>query len=420
MKDKRFDAFLVANIFSCVEKEVVFAFLTPFARSPLVTMVESIPGVPEVHVDNAAGIRDMVSYLASGKPNATYAVITGPEQNADSAARLTALRGAMESHNLHLDENRICRGAFTWESALEALSVLLDERNVGFDTLICFNDSMAMAAMAELERRGYRIPGDVRVTGFDNDFESKFVRPSLTTIEYPVAELGETSVDLLHELLTGGSPALHTELTTRFIPRLSSGELAAQRIPAESKVKRTALTDRVPSVVAKVDGWHSLSSERRRWLLSMVAECLKRMQSTETASVESFAAYLEQEVYADAANEWSYSLWPRIFDSLARVVKEEVGPEAGRGMEESLAAARYLSRAHENGLAVSERLRRETEARYLLKIGQDIGSTFDQALISSTIARYCRHLEIDTCVIVVYANPRDLECAPYRPHRARR
>ncbi len=59
------------------------------------------------------------------------------------------------------------------------------------DAVFCHNDETAIGAMrAALERRR-RIPRDLAVTGFDNIGIGRFLTPSLTTVEQPLAAIAE-------------------------------------------------------------------------------------------------------------------------------------------------------------------------------------------------------------------------------------
>ena len=51
------------------------------------------------------------------------------------------------------------------------------------DALICANDYTAFGAHEYLKTLGLRVPEDVVLTGFDNDHDSQFANPPLTTIE---------------------------------------------------------------------------------------------------------------------------------------------------------------------------------------------------------------------------------------------
>lgn len=63
--------------------------------------------------------------------------------------------------------------------------------------LVCLSDKVAIGAMEYLKGRGYRIPEDFSVTGYDNSDLSMICTPALTTVDPQVDKLIELAVDLL-------------------------------------------------------------------------------------------------------------------------------------------------------------------------------------------------------------------------------
>lgn len=65
------------------------------------------------------------------------------------------------------------------------------------DAIVCASDRLAIGAMAWLQRKGYQVPGDVAVTGFDNIPDSQFTFPPLTTVHVHKVRLGELAAERL-------------------------------------------------------------------------------------------------------------------------------------------------------------------------------------------------------------------------------
>ena len=53
------------------------------------------------------------------------------------------------------------------------------------------NDNVAVAAMHTIQKAGLRVPQDIAVIGFDNDPNTPFFNPPLSTILQPTALIGE-------------------------------------------------------------------------------------------------------------------------------------------------------------------------------------------------------------------------------------
>ena len=76
-------------------------------------------------------------------------------------------------------------------------------RNVSFSAVVCANDEMAAGAMDTLRARGLRIPDDVSLVGFDNAPLSRYLYPKLSTVNYPITDMGRMAAQWVLENVYG-------------------------------------------------------------------------------------------------------------------------------------------------------------------------------------------------------------------------
>ena len=69
--------------------------------------------------------------------------------------------------------------------------------------IFCFNDEMAIGVLGAARRRNLRVPEDLSLVGFDDVRYAAHMNPPLTTIAQPMQQLGETTVRLLLDILSG-------------------------------------------------------------------------------------------------------------------------------------------------------------------------------------------------------------------------
>ena len=75
--------------------------------------------------------------------------------------------------------------------------------------------------MKALKLRGYRIPEDVAIAGFDNISESRIVEPSLTTIDIPRTFMGQTAArQLIHQITTPVPHTVKIKISTKIEMRI--------------------------------------------------------------------------------------------------------------------------------------------------------------------------------------------------------
>jgi LacI family transcriptional regulator len=81
---------------------------------------------------------------------------------------------------------------------------------------------MAIGAARAILEKGYRIPDDISLVGFDGLENSKYYYPSISTMEQPKHNLGAESAKLLFERIEDDEKGkIHIVLNTNFIERES-------------------------------------------------------------------------------------------------------------------------------------------------------------------------------------------------------
>lgn len=86
-----------------------------------------------------------------------------------------------------------------WVHNIQDFSIeeLLPIINAGAKNIICANDKIAMQFVKGLAKLNIRIPGDVRVSGFDNIEAARYFPSALTTIAQPCEELAKTIINVM-------------------------------------------------------------------------------------------------------------------------------------------------------------------------------------------------------------------------------
>ncbi|MCR2049670.1 LacI family DNA-binding transcriptional regulator [Acetatifactor muris] len=95
--------------------------------------------------------------------------------------------------------------------------------NAGEKPARCYfadNDLIACGAMKALKEKGYRIPQDVSIVGFDNMPMAAYTEPALTTVNVPKEYMGEMAVCRLSQLIESpGNIPVKLEISTTLVKR---------------------------------------------------------------------------------------------------------------------------------------------------------------------------------------------------------
>ncbi|WP_192459159.1 HTH-type transcriptional regulator GalR [Musicola keenii] len=113
----------------------------------------------------------------------------------DASDRLQGYRDALAEHNIALDEQLIAYGEPDETGGEEAMTELL-VRGRPLTAVACYNDPMAAGALAVLSDNGIDVPRDISLIGFDDVLLSRYLRPRLTTIRYPIATMATQAAQM--------------------------------------------------------------------------------------------------------------------------------------------------------------------------------------------------------------------------------
>lgn len=202
------------------------SWLTRFDGLPVCCMGVPIEGHVCVRVDNAAGIRAVVTHLIEVHGKRNIGFIRGPEHSDEAEVRLAAYREALKAHDITPDPRWIAEGDYNRPSGAQAIRTIFDQRRVSLqliDALVCANDYMALGALEELGRRGVNVPEQIAISGFDDVDSARASRPTLTTVRQPGSELGREGLKQLLLLGGGVSPSSDCVLPVELKLRRSCG-----------------------------------------------------------------------------------------------------------------------------------------------------------------------------------------------------
>jgi LacI family transcriptional regulator len=156
-------------------------------------------GLPSVVIDNRAGVLAALKHLR-GLGHKDIVFINGEKINRNGQLRADAFREFMIGHGLDFREDQIVYGDYTLEHGFQAATRVFERRR-RFTAVFCGDDMIAFGVLAGLKARGLRIPEDVAVVGFGDDPISRVFDPSLTTIHYPMEEMGRQAFARFRKLI---------------------------------------------------------------------------------------------------------------------------------------------------------------------------------------------------------------------------
>jgi DNA-binding LacI/PurR family transcriptional regulator len=156
-------------------------------------------------VDNYKGGRLAAEQLLK-RNLAKYAAIVGEIGYRVDDMRLKGFTDGLRDGGVNIDEDcfvlRCSLGseATAFDEGYK-LGMSLDLKGIGFEGILLFNDLVAMGFQKALLERGFSIPDDIAVVGFDNIDRCSEARVPLTTISVPRREIGQAALKKLSEII---------------------------------------------------------------------------------------------------------------------------------------------------------------------------------------------------------------------------
>ena len=176
--------------------------------------------VPVVTVNNREAARKITRhFIQAGRRRIAH--ISGPPFLNISEERILGYRDALAEHGYDFDPGLLVHSKMNPEDAKLAARHLLDLAEPP-DAIFGINDTVAFATMAEIKQRGLKIPHEIAIIGFTDEYHSTIVDPPLSSVQHPTFEMGRSAARLFFGLLEGDAGPSSIELETKLVIRESS------------------------------------------------------------------------------------------------------------------------------------------------------------------------------------------------------
>ncbi|GAF64270.1 catabolite control protein A [Alkalihalobacillus trypoxylicola] len=171
-----------------------------FKRSPvpvvLAATLDTDKEVPSVNIDYKQAVYDAIKSLTE-KGHSRIGMLSGSlDDPVNGYQKFAGYRAALEDSNLEFHDELIVIGDYTYDSGIEAMEKFVNLADKP-TAIFAATDEMALGIIHGAQDRGYSIPDDFEVIGFDNTRLATMVRPTLTTVVQPMYDIGAVSMRLL-------------------------------------------------------------------------------------------------------------------------------------------------------------------------------------------------------------------------------
>jgi DNA-binding LacI/PurR family transcriptional regulator len=150
--------------------------------------------LPNVNCDNKAGIELLINHLLENGHKMIAFVDGG--WFGDIKERREVFLAYKQDHGIENNFSWIQAEGNNFDGGYRAMNRLLDlsQRPTA---VMAADDAMAIGIVKAIHDRGFRIPEDLSVTGFDDIPVARFTIPSLTTIRQPIEKMAKRAIEIL-------------------------------------------------------------------------------------------------------------------------------------------------------------------------------------------------------------------------------
>ncbi|HEY4432529.1 MAG TPA: LacI family DNA-binding transcriptional regulator [Paenibacillus sp.] len=149
--------------------------------------------VPCIYTDNVKISRTVINHLVqNGHKDIVY--LNGYPDSTDSYERLDGYLKGLSEHQIPFRPELIENGNFNEDSGYEAMTRLLS-KGISFTAVYAANDEMALGVYKACREKNLRIPQDIAIVGVDNNRISKYLTPTLSSVNQPIYTMGALLVE---------------------------------------------------------------------------------------------------------------------------------------------------------------------------------------------------------------------------------
>jgi signal transduction histidine kinase/DNA-binding LacI/PurR family transcriptional regulator/DNA-binding response OmpR family regulator len=390
-----------------VDLDEVKIFCNHYSALPVVTVGVHVEGVPGVTVDNYHGMRNVVSHIVDVHKRTRVAFIRGPVQHQEAEERYQAYRDVLQETGLPFDPNLVVTGDFKESGGKVALEELINQRNARFDALVAASDNMAIAAMKELQKRGIRIPEDVSIAGLNDESQSRFITPPLTTGPLHFYEQGSKAAEMVLDLMAGRPVPENVVLPAQLLVRQSCGcpdLLVLQANAGTGNIsKKYDIELHRGSILNAVIT--SLELEPTQQNLNRVGQLfdalIQDVKGRSGSFLPLFSDVLRQSTYTDS----QYSKWHTAISVLRNQVIQFLDEASVRNAENLFQQIRVMIGETSQRVQAFQRLQAEQKSQVLSDINQQLSATIDGQELLDILESALPQLDIRSCFISLYEDP---------------
>lgn len=392
------DGLIIAPLGSSAGPERLAQYVARYLPLPMAAVTCVFADLPSVCTDNVAAMQGAVSHLIEAHGVRRVAFIRGPRLNPEAELRFLGYRQALLRNGIEEDPALVLQGDFSEASGARVVRELGLSGCAPFEALVAANDSMALGALAELERCGVHVPDQLLMVSFDDVPEGRWGKPSLSTVRQSLSQLAETAVARVLAQIRGGEVTPLTLVPGELVVRETCGcrsVVQAEGSFGESPGRAaTALRVRLETALESTTA-RGGDASARKWRRDL-ADALER--DIQAGSTGQLTAALDAALAGASQAGHELGDWQRVITAL----RAALSPAERELYELELHRARIRIADLAERQQAAARVRSERMLRETIAAGSDVLGSFSEQGLFASLRQHLPALGLSCCLLSLY------------------
>ncbi|BCN32191.1 GGDEF domain-containing protein [Anaeromicropila herbilytica] len=204
-------------------RENILKTIEANCKCPIINVDQGETRLLSVEIDNHEPMKELVNHMIRVHKYERICFIANKNEEIYSNQRIISYKEALAENQIACEDKNIAWVLDSQTSVLQAVEYFIQNDSKLPDAIVCYNDTIALNVARVLKEKGYHIPTDIAISGYDNLEIAANNIPPMTSVEFPVYEMGMIAMDKIIHSISGVEKERTTVIPTHPIIRGSCG-----------------------------------------------------------------------------------------------------------------------------------------------------------------------------------------------------
>lgn len=162
---------------------------------PAITVNKRLEGLTYLNANTQAGLKELINHLIKEHNVTDLRFIGGNPVDPTSQERFETYKQTLSENNIPFDESKcFLQGDWSFDFGYNCALKLFEDKSTLPQGIFCANDMGAVGVLKAAHDNGIKIPEQVKLISFDNVGFSKYIYPSITTVDSNTTKAGSEAI----------------------------------------------------------------------------------------------------------------------------------------------------------------------------------------------------------------------------------